>query len=328
MGKVSNEFSYLNQNKEYSYIGKSLTRVDVLDKVTGRGKFAADLKFPNMLYGKLIRSTEAHARIIKIDTSEAEKLPGVKAIITAKDVPSIKYGLSPARYDEPIFCIDKVRYHGDKIGAICAIDEETVYKALKLIKVEYEVLPAVFTPAEAAKEGAPQIFEEYPGNVNTEIHLEFGDVEQVKKEAYYVRTDRLQGQRTVHGFIEPHCSIAYWEGKRVHVHSAHQSAHYLQHHLARIFDMREGDVRVIIPYVGGGFGGKLDISGLDVSAVALSKITGQPVKMFYDMEEVWLNGRGRHGMDMTYTTGVTKEGKILFVDSEIILDGGAKIAST
>ena len=323
MAKVSKEFSYLNQNKQYSYIGKDLKRTDVLDKVLGRGKFAADLKFSNMLYGKLIRSTEAHARIISIDTSEAEKLPGVKAIITAKDVPGTKYGLSPARYDETIFCIDKVRYYGDKIGAVCAVDEETVYKALKLIKVEYEVLPAVFTPADAAKEGAPQIFEEYPGNVNTEIHLEFGDIEKARQEAYYIRTDRLQGQRTLHGFIEPHCTIAYWQGDRVHVHAAHQSAHYLQHHLARIFNMREGDVRVIIPYVGAGFGGKLDVSGLDVAAVALSKKTGQPVKMFFDAEEIWLNGRARHGMDMTYTTGVTKEGKILFVESETILDGGA-----
>ncbi len=320
---MNNKFSYLNQQRSYAYIGKDLKRTDVLDKVTGRGKFAADLKFSNMLYGKLIRSTEAHARILKIDTSEAEKLPGVKAIITAEDVPSTKYGLSPARYDETIFCIDKVRYYGDKIGAVCAVDEETVYKALQLIKVEYEVLPAVFTPSEAAREDAPQIFEEYPGNVNTEIHLEFGDIEQAKKDAHYIRTDRLMGQRTLHGVIEPHCTIANWEGKRVHVHAAHQSAHYLQHHLARIFNIREGDVRVTIPYVGAGFGGKLDVSGLDVAAVVLSRITGQPVKMFFDMEEVWLNGRGRHGMDMTYTTGVNKEGKIIFVENETILDGGA-----
>ncbi|HHU76628.1 MAG TPA: molybdopterin-dependent oxidoreductase [Firmicutes bacterium] len=322
---MSKEFSYLNLNKSasYSYVGKNLKRVDMLDKVTGRGKYIDDLKFSNMLYAKLIRSTEAHARIINIDTSEAEKLPGVKAIITAKDVPSIKYGLSPARYDENIFCTDTVKYYGDKIGAIAAIDEETVYKALKLIKVEYEVLPAVFTPAEAAKEGAPQIFEEYPGNVNTEIHLEFGDVEKGRQEAYHIRTDRLSGQRTLHGFIEPHCTIAYWKGKRVHVQSTHQSVHYLQHHIARIFDMKEGDVRVTLPYVGGGFGGKVDISGTDVAAVALSKITGQPVKVFFDLEEVWLNGRGRHGMDMKYTTGVTKEGKIVFVEAEVILDGGA-----
>jgi len=310
-------------SEKHSYVGKSLQRTDVLDKVTGRGKFAGDLKFSNMLYGKLIRSTHAHARILNIDTSEAEKLPGVKAIITAKDVPSIKFGLSPARYDETIFCTDTVKFYGDKIGAVCAVDEDTVYEALKLIKVEYEVLPAVFTPAEAAEESAPQIFEEYPRNLNTEIHQHFGDCDKAQEEAYYVRTDRFQGQRTIHGVIEPHCTIAYWEGKRVIIHAAHQSVHYMQHHLARIFGMKEGDIRVITPFVGGGFGGKLDVSGLDVSAVILSKMTGQPVKMSYDLEEVWLNGRGRHGMDMEYTTGVTKEGKILFVKNEIILDGGA-----
>ena len=144
--------------------------------------------------------------IKNIDTSEAEKLPGVKAIITAKDVPSMRFGLSPARFDENIFCIEKVRYNGDKIGAICAVDEETVYKALKLIKVEYEELPAVFTVEDAKKEGAPQIFEEYPGNLNTEIHHKFGDPDEAIKNAYYVRTDVFQGQRTYHAFIENHCS--------------------------------------------------------------------------------------------------------------------------
>ena len=161
--------------RDYSYVGKSLDRNDSYQKTTGRAQYTADLKFPNMLYGKLIRSNVAHAIIKNIDTSEAEKLPGVKAIITAKDVPAMKFGLSPARFDENIFCIDRVRYNGDKIGAVCAVDEETVYKALKLIKVEYEELPAVFTWQDAAKEGAPQIFEEYPGNLNTEIHHKFGD---------------------------------------------------------------------------------------------------------------------------------------------------------
>ena len=163
--------------QDYSYVGKSVDRNDSYGKTTGHAQYTADLKFPGMLYGKLIRSTIAHGRIKSIDTSEAEKLNGVKAIITAKDVPSMKWGLSPARFDENIFCIDKVRYHGDKIGAVCAVDEETVYKALKLIKVEYEELPAVFTWQDAAKEGAPQIFEEYPGNLNTEIHHHFGDVD-------------------------------------------------------------------------------------------------------------------------------------------------------
>ena len=123
--------------------------------MTGAAKYTGDLKFPNMLYGKILTSPHAHARILSIDTSEAEKLPGVKAVITHKDVPTLKYGISPARWDENIFCIDKVRFVGDKVAAVACIDEETCYRALKLIKVEYEVLPAVLDFLHAMDEGRP-----------------------------------------------------------------------------------------------------------------------------------------------------------------------------
>ncbi len=310
-------------SENYSVIGKSVPRIDVIEKITGRAKFTGDLKFPNMLVGKLLTSPHAHARILSIDTSEAEKLPGVKAVITHKDVPSTKYGLSPARWDETVFCIDKVRYYGDKVAAVAAVDEETVYKALKLIKVEYEVLPAVFDPFEAMKEDAPQIFDEYPRNINTEIHQDFGDVEKAFKEAYYVQKDRFVGQRTYQCPMEPHASIAYWTGNRVTVYSSIQSVHYLQYYLARVFDLRMGDVRVLKTNVGGGFGGKMDPSGLDFSAVALAKKTGRPVKMFFDREDMFYNNRGRHPIFMDVTTGVTKEGKILGVHCDFVMEGGA-----
>lgn len=309
--------------QDYSYVGHSVDRNDSYAKTTGHAQYTADLKFPGMLYGKLIRSTIAHGRIKNIDTSEAEKLNGVKAIITAKDVPSMKWGLSPARFDENIFAIEKVRYLGDKIGAVCAVDEETVYKALKLIKVEYEELPAVFTWQDAAKEGAPQIFEEYPGNLNTEIHHHFGDCDAALKDAYYVRTDKFQGQRTYHAFIENHCSTAYWDGDRAFLYSSCQSVHYVQYHLCRVLGMKMGNLTVRQTNVGAGFGGKLDPTGLDFSAVILSKITGQPVKMWYDHEETFLNGRGRHPITMELTTGVDKNGKILAHKFDAVLEGGA-----
>jgi len=307
----------------YAVIGKSVPRIDAFEKLTGRAKFTGDLKFPNMLVGKLLTSPYAHARILNIDTSEAEKLPGVKAIITHKDVPSVKYGLSPARWDETVFCIDKVRFYGDKLAAVAAVDEETVQKALKLIKVYYEVLPAVYDPYEAMKEGAPQIFDEYPRNINTEIHQHFGDVDKAFKEAYYVRTDRFAGQRTYQCPIEPHASIAYWEGERVTLYSSTQSVHYLQHYLAKVLDMQKGDIRVLKTYVGGGFGGKLDPSGLDFAAVVLSKKTGRPVKMFFDREDMFFNNRGRHPVFMEIKSGVTKEGKLLGVHCNFVMDGGA-----
>lgn len=310
-------------SEKYAVIGKSVPKIDGRAKVTGQARYTGDLKFPNMLVGKILTSPHAHARILSIDTSQAEKLPGVKAVITAKDVPAVKYGMSPARWDENIFCIDKVRFLGDKIAAVAAIDEETVYRALKLIKVEYEVLPAVFDPFAAMQEGAPQIFEEYPRNINTEIHQHFGDVDKAFREADHVRTDYFTGQRTYQCPIEPHAAIAYWEGERVTVYSSTQSVHYLQYYLSRVFGLPMGNVRVLKTYVGGGFGGKIDPTGLDFAAVALSKITGRPVKMFFDRREMFLNNRGRHAQFMELKSGVTKEGKILGVHANFVMDGGA-----
>ncbi|MCL6638608.1 MAG: 4-hydroxybenzoyl-CoA reductase subunit alpha [Firmicutes bacterium] len=310
-------------SEKYSVIGKSAPRIDGRVKVTGQAKYTGDLKFPNMLVGKILTSPHAHARILSIDTSEAEKLPGVKAVITHKDVPSKKYGISPARWDENIFCIDKVRFVGDKVAAVAAIDEETVYKALKLIKVEYEVLPAVFDPIEAMQEGAPQIHDEYPRNINTEIHQNFGDVEKAFKEAHYIRTDTFVGQRTYQSPIEPHSAISIWEGGKLTVYSSTQSPHYFQYYIAREFDLKMGDVRVLKTYVGGGFGGKLEPTGLEFAGAVLSRITGRPVKMFYDRHEMFAHNRGRHRQIMKLTTGVDKDGKILGVHADFIMDGGA-----
>jgi CO/xanthine dehydrogenase Mo-binding subunit len=159
-----------NRMENYSVIGKGVPKIDGRAKVTGQARYTGDLKFPNMLVGKILTSPHPHARILSIDTSEAERFPGVKAVITHKDVPSLKYGLSPARWDENIFCIDKVRFVGDKVATVAALDEDTVYKALKLIKVEYEVLPALLHPIEVLAEGAPLIHDEFPRDINVEIH--------------------------------------------------------------------------------------------------------------------------------------------------------------
>ena len=173
------------------------------------------------------------------------------------------------------------------------------------------------------KDGAPQIFDEYPKNINTEIHQDFGDVEKAFKEAYYVRTDRFDGQRTFQCPLEPHATIAYWTGNRVTVYASTQSVHYLQHYLAKIFDIKEGDVRVLKTHVGGGFGANLDPSGLDFAAVALAKKIGRPVKMFFDREDMFFNNRGRHPIFMEVKSGVTKEGKLLGVHCNFIMEGGA-----
>ncbi len=310
-------------SQEYAVIGKSVPRKDGWDKVTGKAKYTGDLKFPNMLVGKILTSPHAHARILSIDTSEAEKLPGVKAVITHEDVPSLKYGISPARWDENIFCIDKVRFVGDKVAAVAALDEETVYKALKLIKVEYETLPAVFDPFEAMREDAPLVQEEYPRNINTEIHQNFGDVDKAMAEAYYVRTDRFKGQRTYQSPIEPHSAISIWDKDKLTIYSSTQSPHYFQYYIAREFGLPMGNVRVLKTHIGGGFGGKLEPTGLEFAGAVLSKLTGRPVRMFYDREDMFAHNRGRHAQFMELTTGVDKDGKILAVHANFVMDGGA-----
>ncbi|MCO1603400.1 4-hydroxybenzoyl-CoA reductase subunit alpha [Desulfosporosinus nitroreducens] len=310
-------------SKDYAVIGKNVPKIDGREKATGAAKYAGDLKFPNMLFGKILTSPHAHAKILSIDTSEAEKLPGVKAVITHKDVPALKYGISPARWDENIFCIDKVRFVGDKVAAVACIDEETCYKALKLIKVEYEVLPAVLDALHAMDEGAPQVHDEYPRNINTEIHQNFGDLDKAMAEAHYIRKDYFVGQRTYQSPIEPHSAVSIWKDNKLTIYSSTQSPHYFQYYIAREFGLKMGDVRIIKPFVGGGFGGKLEPTGLEFAGSVLAKLTGRPVRTFYDRHEMFAHNRGRHKVYMELTTGVDKEGKILGVHANFVSDGGA-----
>lgn len=176
----------------YNVINSRLPRVDTPDKASGRGVFIDDMSMPGMIFGALLQSPLAHARILSIDTTRAESLPGVKAIVTAKDAGLVKYGVSPARYDETLFCHDKVRYVGDEIAAVAEIDLETAEKAISLIDVDYEELPAVFTIEEALAEGAPLLHEDYPGNICAEVHHEFGDVEAAFAKCDLIKKPRLK----------------------------------------------------------------------------------------------------------------------------------------
>lgn len=320
------EYTYGDNTKMYdkrpfTVIGKSKPRIDGRVKVTGAGKYCGDLKFPNMLYGKLLGSPHAHAKILSIDTSEAEKIPGVVAVITAKDVPALKYGISPARWDENVLCIEKALFVGDKVAAVACMDEETCYKALKAIKVEYEILPAVLDYHKA--EEGPDLHAEYPNNINTEIHQKFGDIDKAFAEAYYTRTDTYYGNRTYQSPIEPHSAICDWNGGKLTVYSSTQSVHYFQYYISREFDLKMGDVRVIKPLVGGGFGGKLEPTGLEFNGAALSRITGRPVKMFYDRSEMFSHNRGRHQGKYEVSGAFDKDGKILGIKANFITDGGA-----
>lgn len=309
---------------EYSVINKRAPRLDAPAKSTGEAKFIDDLKMSGMLFGALLQSALPHAKILNIDTSKAEKICGVKAVITARDVPHVKYGVSPARYDEELFCSDKVRYVGDEIAAVAATDLETAQEAVSLIKVDYKELPAVFDAEEAMKEGAPILHEAFPRNINAEVHQEFGDVAAAFKECDLIRTDVFKNKRQDAAFIEPHgCLAVYDKRGYLTLHSSTQSPHYVQRMIAMVLNLPIGKVRVVKPYVGGGFGPKTETNPLEMSASFLSLRTGRPVKMKYTREQVFLHCRARHQFIHKMTTGVKNDGTILALKNEAILDGGA-----
>ncbi|MBI4803411.1 MAG: molybdopterin-dependent oxidoreductase [Elusimicrobia bacterium] len=305
-------------------VGRSLPRKDAPDKVTGRAKYTGDMRLPGMLTGKILTSPVAHAKIKSIDVAAARKLPGVKAVITREDVSDILYGVSPARYDEHILARDKVRYVGDEIAAVAAVDEAIAIEALGLIKVEFEALPAVFTVEDAIKEGAPVIHEKYPGNINVEVDYSFGDLEKGFASADLVMEQRFSGNRTYQSPMEPHASLARWETNgRLTLWTSTQVPHYVQYMLARVLEIPMGRIRVIRPAVGGGFGVKAETTPLDLCAAYLARLTGRPVMMKYDRKEMMLHGRGRHKQYIDLKIGVKKDGTITAVEQTAYLDGGA-----
>lgn len=310
----------------HEIVGKSVPRYDAADKVVGRAVYTGDMTLPGMLWGKILTSPVAHAKIKSIDTSAAEKLPGVKAVITGKDVSDVLYGVSPARYDEYVLAKDRVRYVGDEIAAVAAVDEATAIEALKHIKVEFEEMPAVFTVEEATKPGAPLIHEKYsdPPNINVVVDHHFGDVEKGFAEADLVMEQRFEGNRTYQAPIEPHASLARWEANgRLTLWSATQVPHYMHYMMARVLEVPMSRIRVVKPAVGGGFGGKAETTPLDFCSAYLSKKTGRPVMMKYARNEMFVHNRGRHKQYIDMKIGVKKDGSITAVEQTVHLDGGA-----
>ncbi len=314
------------EKTDHVVVGRRVPRIDAPELVSGSAQFTDDISFPGMLYGKILTSPHAHARILSVDTSKAEALPGVRAVLTADDVPETFYGVSPARYDEQILAKDRVRYVGDEIAAVAAVDEETCLRALELVEVDYEVLPAVFDPFEAMKDGAPQLHDHprFKNNINTRVDWHFGDVEEGFAEADLVKEHTFSGNRVYQQPMEPHCAIARWEsGNRLTMWTATQVVHYVQHQLARLLDLPEGDVRVVMTHCGGGFGGKAEVNPLEICSALLSRKTGRPVKMRYTREEMIKHGRGRHKQFVKMKIGVKKDGTITAVQEEAVLEGGA-----
>ena len=308
----------------FDVINADTRRLDTPDKATGRAVYVDDIQRPGMLFGAILRSNLPHARLLNVDTAAARRLPGVKAVITAADAGMVPYGVSPARYDETVFCHDRLRYIGDEIAAVAAVDEATAREALELIQVEAEPLDAVLTIEAALAEGAPRLHERFPGNLNAEVHQEFGDVAAALKSCDIVKTTTFKNKRQDAVALEPIGCIAEVDLQgRLTVISSTQSPHYVQRTLAMVLGLPVGQVRVMKPYVGGGFGHKAAANPAELCASLLTLKTGRPVKIIYSREEVFLFSRSRHGFVHTLTTGARKDGTLLALAHKCHLDGGA-----
>ncbi|HEU5189121.1 MAG TPA: molybdopterin cofactor-binding domain-containing protein [Methylomirabilota bacterium] len=312
-------------SKRFSVIGQSRPKIDAWAKVTGETKYADDLVLPRMAYGKLLRSSHPHARIVRIDTARAAALPGVYAVITGHDLPRVKFGILPVSQDEEALCTDKVRMVGDPVAAVAAVDEETAERATELIEVEYAPLPALMSIEDALKHPDVRIHEYGDGpNVHKAVALQFGDVDAAFAASDLVREDVFFFEGNTHLPLEQHAAVAHWgpDGKLT-LWSSTQTPHYVHRLLGKILDVPQAHIRVIAAPVGGGFGGKLDPFAHEIAACKLSQLIGRPVKIALTREEVFYVHRGRHPVLMWVKTGFRKDGAITGMHFRTWLDGGA-----
>ena len=310
---------------KFHVLGRPTPKKDALLKASGRAEYADDIAMPGMLHGKLLRSPHPHARIVRIDSSRAAALPGVRAIVTGSDFPNIRYGNLPQTRDYLPLAIDTVRYIGDEVAAVAAIDEDTAEEALDLIQVEYQPLPAVFDPEAAMQPGAPQVHPLAPGNVSASSIFHFGDVETAFAKSDYVREDAFETQAVKQGMLEPHACIGMWDNVgKVTLWASKMSPYVVWRQLAMGLGIQPGSVRVVQTFVGGGFsGGKQEAMPMDFCAVLLSKKTGRPVKFVHGMDEVLTIGHMRHPMKIWLRTGTSADGRLLAQHCKLIANGGA-----
>lgn len=313
------------KKEDLKWIGKPIRKVDARSKVSGLTKFADDLALPRMLHMKLLRSTVAHAEIVSIDTKKAAALPGVKGILTGKDLP-IPFGILPVSQDEHALCPDRVRFVGDPVVAIAATEEEIAWNACRLVDVQYRELQTIGDVHEAAKTPEPRLHDYgVRGNIHRLENLEFGDLAAGFAKAEHVREDTFFFEGNTHLPMEEHATLAHFDRDgKLTVWSSTQTPHYLHKALARVLHpLPAHHIRVIAVQNGGGFGGKSDPFNHEICAAKMSMLTGRPVKIGLTREEVFQCHRGRHPVLMRSRIGVTKTGRITALTFHNYLDGGA-----
>ena len=313
--------------KKFTVINTPVHNIDGIAKITGRAEYTFDIKLPRMLYGKILRSSYPHAKILRINSKKAEKLSGVKAVVTGKDTLGVKQGIwrrFKELCDEEILARSKVRYIGEPVAAVAAVDEDTAEEALDLIEVEYEPLPGVFEPLEAIKEGAPQLHEHAERNINVTRHIEWGDVDEGFKEADHIREDWFRCSSQHHVCMETHNAVASFSpDKKLTVWTSTQSHYYIQVLLSWMLGLRENDIRVISRYTGGGFGSKFELDSAQFCSSLLSMKLFRPVKITLTREEEFMATKRRTPMFYYLRTGVKKDGTFVAKEGRVFTEGGA-----
>ena len=304
-------------------VGQRLPLIDGIEKVTGRAAYTADLP-ASALVGRILRSPYAHAELLEVDTTAARALPGVVAIITGADCDKT-YGVLPIAMNEYPLARDRVRYRGEPVAAVAAVDEQTAERALALIRLNVRELPAHFTTETARAPGATLLHDNGPGNVVREVHDEFGDVAAGFAAADLVREARYRCAEVAHGQMEPHAALAEYdaERQRLTLHSVTQVPYYLHLMLARCLEMEESQIRVVKPFVGGGFGARVEPLNFEIVAALLARAARGTVRLILSREETFLTHRGRPEADIHLKLGMTREGRLTAAAAEVVQRGGA-----
>lgn len=316
-------------------IGRSVPRADARDKVRGAALYLEDLALPGLLHGKALRSRCAHARLLRVDASRAEALPGVAAVVVGRELPFLH---GESLVDQPLIARDRVRYTGEAVAAVAALDAATAEAALEAIDVEYEELPGVFDPLEAIKPGAPLLHAELAGyrhppgidpvpgtNICNHFSLVRGDVREGFARSARLFEDRFRTPMQAHCTIEPHGAICLVDADgRLTLWTGNDSPYRCRKEVAEALGLRMSDVRVVgSPNIGGNFGGK---GGLKAEAIAVAlafKLRGRPIRVLFTREEEFCSSIGRHPSNVRIKTGVDADGNLLAREVEVVLDSGA-----
>ena len=308
----------------YRVIGRRLPAVDGLEKVQGEAIYGTDVRLPGQLYGAILRSPHAHARLVHLDPTRAGQLPGVRLVAHGRNTPRTAFGL--AKQDERFFALDEVCYAGDEVAAVVAVDKNTARAALELIEVEYEPLPAVLDPLAALQPDSPLAHLDLPSNLAHHIELERGDLELGFRQAEVIHEETYTLQHQYQAYLEPQVTAAWWRGDRLTVWAPHQSARQLSNAMLRAFNISLSKIRFLQTAVGGGFGGKNNMHLCPIVAL-LARMAGAPVLVELERDEDFIAGMPSVPMVIRLRMGAATDGRITAKDTYIVADNGAYTAS-